>query len=570
MNKLPVFHLRRPNLKTALFLTLATGPVLADIPSLPTTPPLNNHAVPNLSRETTFDLPAVATTPVATTGTLGTNATVTLRRIVFRGHHALSTTSLNVLAQPYLNRPLNMDDLENLRQGITRHYVAQGYVNSGAVLGTDALHGDTLTLDIIEGRIVALRIQGLERLQEGYVLGRLVPDEKEALNIDRLRERFQRLLDDPLFERINARLTPGGQLGEAILDVDVVRARPYTLSIAANNYRPPSIGETAFNINSGVRNLTGFGDQLDLNLQHADGTVGRSGLSWQMPLGSRGTRLSLQLDHGRSSVIEEPLQVLDIKSTLDSKEFGLSQTIHETLRDRVTLGGQRVWRKNRTELLGLPFSFVAGEPNGMTRTRSWRFWQEYTHRTEQDALALRSTFNWVRNNLQDTAGLPVSGTQPAHSYLTWLGQAQYTRQIHAASGTQLILRGALQTTSRHLLALDQFSIGGITTVRGYRENLMLRDRGATFNIEVDYPLIRTPGNGLNLSIIPFYDAGFGRNKNDTSETISSIGIALRHRWQGSFVDLAVAHRLTYPEAIKTLQGSLQDKAVHLQMGYRFY
>ncbi len=530
----------------------------------PLAQPLVTRATAQLASDTAFDLPPVS-------AWVADAPMMRVRHIVFRGNRVIPSDHLDALVGSYLNRPLGTDDIETLRQRVTRHYVELGYVNSGAVLAADALKGDTLTLDIIEGRVATLRLKGLERLHEDYVVGRLVQDDTEALNVEQLRERFQRLLDDPLFERINARLMPGSHLGEALLDVEVARARPYFLSIAANNYRPPSISETAVNLAGGIRNLTGYGDFLEGSVQHADGRIGRGNLAWQMPLNQRGTRLSLQLDHGRSAVVEEPMQVLDIKSTLDSKDIGLSHTFRETLHERITLGINRLWRENRTELLGMPFSFVPGEPNGVTRTRSWRFWQEYTRRTEVDALALRSTFSWVRNNLQDAIGLPAANNAPAHQYATWLGQAQYARQLHSA-GTQLVLRGTLQASQRHLLGLDQLAIGGVATVRGYRENLMLRDTGALLNAEIDHPLLRNAGNGLNLSLVPFYDFGRARNRdhNATADSISSVGVALRSRWQGAFVDLAVAHRLSYPDSAAGLHGSLQDKAVHLQMGYRFY
>ncbi len=567
MNMRQLLHLRRPRVALILaMLPVTTGLVLADVPPVLAVKPMPVVAgvASRLTSDVTFELP-----PVASQKTDTVASSTTVRHITFRGNRIIPAATLDALAAPYLNRSLVAADIEDLRQRITRHYVDLGYVNSGAAIAANALRDDTLTLDIIEGRVATIRLKGLGRLHEDYIVGRLVQSDMEALNVDQLRERFQRLLDDPLFERMNARLMPGSQLGEAILDVEMARAQPYFLSIAANNYRPPAIGETAVNLSGGVRNLTGYGDLLEANLQHADGGLGRGNLSWQMPLNQRGTRLSLQLDYGSSSVIEEPMRVLDIKSTLDSKDLGLSQTLHETLRERFTLGVNRLWRENRTELLGIPFSFVPGEPDGITRARSWRFWQEYTHRTEQDALALRSTFSWVRNNLQDVPGLPGVSGQPAHGYRTWLGQVQYTRQIHSG-GTQLVARGTLQTSSHHLLALDQLAIGGAATVRGYRENLMLRDTGMVLNVEVDHPLVHNPGVGLNLSVIPFYDIGRGRNRSETGESVSSVGVALRNRWQGTFVDLAIAHRLSYPDSVDALHGSLQDKAVHLQVGYRFY
>lgn len=582
MNMQPVFLPRRLRLGAALALAgmvmlppallLTAGAAHAELPPAPVAKPMTAPgaqgvlSAPRLAGDAAFELPPVAAQDADAAAAAGG---VSVRRIAFRGNRVVPSATLDALGASYLNRPLGAADIEALRQRITRHYVDLGYVNSGALLAADALRDDTLTLDIVEGRVATVRLKGLERLHEDYVVGRLVRNEGEALNVEQLRERFQQLLDDPLFERMNARLMPGSRLGEATLDVEVARAQPYFLSIAANNYRPPSIGETAVNLSGGVRNLTGYGDLLEASLQHADGGLGRSNLSWQMPLNQRGTRLSLQLDHGRSSVVEEPMNVLDIDSRLDSKDIGISQTVHESLRERITLGVNRLWRENRTRLLGIPFSFVPGEPDGVTRARSWRFWQEYTLRTEQDALALRSTFSWVRNNLQEVTGLPSATTLPARQYATWLGQAQYARQIHSA-GTQLVLRGTVQASERRLLALDQLAIGGVATVRGYRENLMLRDTGAVLNAEVDHPLVRNPGAGLNLSVIPFYDVGRGRNRNETGDTVSSVGVALRNRWQGTFVDLAIAHRLAYPDSVDSLHGSLQDKAVHLQVGYRFY
>jgi hemolysin activation/secretion protein len=97
------------------------------------------------------------------------------------------------------------------------------------------------------------------------------------------------------------------------------------LSVFANNYRPPSIGANAIGLSGWLRNLTGYGDYLEVNVQGSsqieDGR--RSSLGWRMPLNTLGTQLSLQVEHGRSAVVEEPMRILDIKSTLDSRDLGL-------------------------------------------------------------------------------------------------------------------------------------------------------------------------------------------------------------------------------------------------------
>jgi hemolysin activation/secretion protein len=495
-------------------------------------------------------------------------APVFVRQIRFRGNTVLPTAALDRLALPYANRVLGEAERERLRLDVTEHYVAAGYINSGAVLGPQALEGDVLTLDIVEGRLSAIRIHGMARLRDAYLLERLGQGGTAPFNMEALRERFTLLLSDPLFERLNARLIPGAKPGEAILDVDVTRARPYRLSVFANNYRPPSIGANAAGLKGSIRNLTGWGDLLELNAQAATGKEHspRTGLGWSAPL-TPATSMTLQWEHGESSVIEEPLRLLDIKSILDSKELGLSHVLAETLAHKVALGLAAGERRNSTTLAGEPFSFTPGEPDGTTRVRAWRFWQEGVWRTTAHVLALRSTFTVTRNNTHAIAGLPDGGAQmPATRAWLWQGQGQYARQV-MDNGAQLLVRTNLQWTNRTLVALDRMAAGGNATVRGFRENSLIRDRAAIVTVEFDYPL---RSEGMQFALVPFLDAAWAGNRGEDGDAIASLGLATRLRWKGLGLDLAWARRLKQLDGATAATRTWQDRGVHAQLSYEFY
>ena len=85
-----------------------------------------------------------------------------------------------------------------------------------------------------------------------------------------------------------------------------------------------------------------------------------------------------------------------------------------------------------------------------------------------------------------------------------------------------------------------------------------------------YPLLRNPGKEFNLSLIPFYDQGRGRNQGEAADTLSSVGLATRVRWQGFNLDMALAKRLRHPAAVTTSGGTLQDKGFHLQLTYNVF
>ena len=519
-----------------------------------------------------FQLPPLtpfdASAPSATTdGSAGFN----LKRVIFRGNTVFQTNELEAITAPYLQRHISQADLEDLRQKLTRHYVDRGYVNSGVLLNPQT-QSDEAVFDVVEGRLTSIQLHGQGRLDERYVTGRLAKKADGPLNIDRLRERYLLLLDDPLISHMNARLLPDDRPGTAILDIDLERARPYHLSFFANNYRPPSIGSEAIGVSGWVRNLTGYGDVLDASWQDSASHGGspRTSLGWHIPINQMGTRLSMQVDHGRSSVVEEPMQSLDIKSTLDSREIGLDQTLIESLTHKLSLGLSTVSRQNQTWLLGVPYSFNPGEPSGVTDENLQRFWQEYAYRSEIQVLVLRSTFTSGSNNVQDIAGLPPNALPP-NKYNIWLGQAQYARQV-LGNGAQVIVRATIQQTSDKLLALDGMAIGGIASVRGFRENQLIRDNGEIVNIEFEYPVNIRGVNGLNglkLALIPFYDSGRGWNKGDSSTTLSSLGLATRLKWKNFNLDMAIAKRLQSSELVKSDSSILQDKGVHFQASYQY-
>ena len=497
------------------------------------------------------------------------------RQVTFTGNTMISSDVLQATAAPYLNRPLNLpltgDDLEDLRQKLVRVYTDAGYVNSGVVLDV-ALAGNTLNFKVIEGRLKGITVTGAGQLDPRYVTRRLDKDDGAPFNINLLRERFQLLLTDPLIARMNARVAPGENLGEALLEVDVALTATSQFTLLANNYRPPSVGEASVGVAATFRNLTGAGDLLEANLQAApqSGIFSKASLAWQVPLGYSGTRMSLGIDQGDSNVIEQPAAMLGITSHLRSVDLGLSNTVVESLTHRFTLGLNRVVRENQTSLLGTPFSFNPNEPDGLTRETLWRAWQDYSYRTPTQALAFRSTFTFGQNNLRDSSGLPAQSNNgaPPSSFRSWMGQAQWSRQL-STQGVQLIARATLQRSADRLLALDGLAVGGVNTVRGFRENELVRDQGEYINLEVDFPVTGLSSSDTRVHLLPFIDAGSAHNVGGPTQALSSLGLAVRAHWHGLQADLTIAKRLTSVDQSHGSANSLQSQGIHLQISHKF-
>ncbi len=506
-----------------------------------------------------FELPPVEE-PAPVPGAKG--PTVEVKRVAFEGNRAIPTAELERAAAAYVGRAVSAAELEQLREGISRLYLERGYVNSGAVLPDDFYRAGVVRVRIIEGRLEEIRLAGMGRLREAYVRDRLISGD-ELLNVNVLQERFQLLLADPLFAKLNARLQPGSELGLARLDVDVTRARPWDLSLFANNYRSPSVGAEAIGVSGRVRNLTGLGDALDATVQGGHRGNERYEVGWAVPVTAR-MQFHARYDDGRSSVLEEPLESLDVKSTLKSEEAGINYTLVESLKRHLSVGVSFTHRENATELLGEPFSFVAGEPTGTSKVNAWRFEQEYVQRWEKQAMALRSTFTFGRTNTIENE--QTADIVPPRKYTFWLGQGQFTRRV-VDSGGDVLFRANMQVSQDRLVPLERFASGGATTVRGYRENQLVRDQGFNLSVEFRYPLFDRPAARHRLTAVPFVDYGEAWNKGEDRDAVASVGLGFTYQFAGLSADLFYGKRLIEP-AVET-SGDLQDHGIHFQLRYEF-
>lgn len=509
-----------------------------------------------LSDKPEFHLPALSD---AITPLVPNSGQIYIARYKFSGNTIFNESELQQLTTPYLARLVRIDELEELRQRLTHFYIEHGYVNSGARIPKNALHDGILNFEIVEGKLDDIQIHGQEGLNENYIKSRLSSD--KPLNINELQEQFQLLLIDPLISSMRGSLLPSSNPAGSILDVEVSRARPYQVTLFANNYRPPSIGAEAGGISSWIRNLTGLGDMVDFTFQGSEGALLYSG-GWSIPVFNYGTQVYFHFTEGDSSVVESSGKQLDIKSKVHNLEGGLSHPFLNNLKRKLTLGTSFAVRENETSLLGRSFSFIPGETTGQTQVSVIRFYQEHIERMDEQVLALRSTFSVGLNTLGAT--FQSNPTNPSSEFFTWLGQGQYAHRVFE-NGSQVVLRGNVQLANSPLLPLERMAVGGVNTVRGYRENQLVRDEGFTNSLEFHYPLFGGEPNAQHsLSFVPFMDYGGAWNIGQSATYLHSTGLGLNWKFYQLNAEFYWAHKINAPEPV-THANNLQDEGIHFQV-----
>ena len=452
-----------------------------------------------------------------------------------------------------------------MRQKLTQLYIDAGYINSGAVITEDAFKNGILRIKMIEGRLDEIHIKGQGRLREGYIKNRLQDDSNQPLNLQDLQERFQMLLADPLISQMKGTLLPGLTSGHSILDVEVIRAQPYYLTLFGDNYRSPSIGAEAFGLTGQLFNLSGLGDAIDFIFITSEGSNRYAG-GFSVPINDWGTVANFHFDEGDSMIIEQPIKRINIRSEVHNLEGAISHLFINKFNQQLNVGLSLATRENETTLDGRPFSFIPGEPTGRNQATVWRVFQYYMQRWEQQVFAFRSTFSVGMSALGATR--KTSNNFPSSEFFAWLGQAQYAYRLFYDGG-QFVLRGNAQFSDSPLLPLERISIGGVGTVRGYRENYLVTDNG--FSLSAEYHWLLIGGTDFNakhhFTLIPFVDYGeawnISRYESGVQRHLLSVGLGFNWQYNPVSLDLFYGYAINRPKT--NTHGDLQDQAIHFQI-----
>ena len=452
---------------------------------------------------------------------------IIIKQFQFKGNTVFSDQVLMAITESYLNRPITFTELLAVESAITEKYTEAGYINSGAVIPAgQSLTADAaiVTIEIVEGALEAIEVTIDGRLRSDYVRSRLAIATEKPLNQQRLLEALQLLQLNPLIDTITAELSAGSRPELAVLTVKVTEADTFFIEAFADNGRVESIGSFERGIRLNQLNLLGVGDGLSIEYANTDGSNAVYS-DYTVPINPYNGTVKFSSRLNLTQVIEPPFDQLDITGDSLYLDLTLRQPLIQTPSEEFAVGITGSRAQSKTTLLGEGFPLSPGaNDEGETRIWALRLFQEWTQRGAQDVLSLRSQFSFGL----DAFDASINETPPDGSFFEWQGQGQYVRSL--APDTLLVLRTSVQLANQPLLSLEQFTLGGLFSVRGYRQNLLLTDNGVFASAEVRLPILSVDEVGGLLQIVPFVDFGVGWNHQDNliptpnPNTLVSVGL----------------------------------------------
>lgn len=485
-----------------------------------------------------------------------------------------------VITAPYTQRPLTFDELFEVRSQITALYEDAGYVTSAAILPPQVLTDGVVTIQVIEGTLESIVVQGTEDLKPIYVSSRIEPYVTPPLNIDRLLEGLQLLQLDPLIRRVAAELAAGPQAGTSLLTLTVEEADSGSLSLELNNFRSPSVGSFQQVLELEENNFTGLGDRFRVAASNSQGSRSLQ-LGYRTYVNPQYGTVEFTLGGSVGEVVEGNLELLDIESSSVFGEVTWRNPFNRTPNSENAVGLTYTRQQSDAVFLeslfgeAVPFPSLGADDDGRTTVSALRLFYEGTHQNEREVFAWRTQLSMglgtflggtVLENFGGDQLLGFDEPRPDNEFLALQGQAQWVRLL--APNTLLVLNGELQFASDALVPAEQFRLGGANGVRGYRQDLSLTDNGFLATAEVRLPIYRHPVRSYQLQITPFLEFGAGwntRNPTPANNVLASIGTGLV--WQQPNLIARIDWGIPL-NSVDRLGDSLQENGLYFSLEYR--
>ena len=438
--------------------------------------------------------------------------TFELKKIVTDASAVLTDAELDAIIKPYEGKQVQLNDIYAIVDKINALYNDKGYVTCRAFLPPQTITDGTVKLLLVEGRTGSTIVNNNKYTKTKYITNRMHLAKGEIANIKQLNKDLL-LFNATNSTQLRIMMKAGTEPGTTDYEITAYEPMRDTWTIFEDNAGSDTSGEYRTGLFFNTKSLSGHCDALSLGTVISEGTKAAN-VMYSRSLGRSGTKMNLVYSANAVEVVKGDYEDM-IKGHANSYAIGFTQPIvvNETTRTELSLDYNRQNSKTDFMPAGTRFNIVDDSVQdfslGFAMTNygaSHVFYQKHSY---------------VRGYSEST---PDMSAQNSQNFGFYKFNAMYQKLYKA--GQMWSLRADAQWSgSEGMVSSRQFYMGGMYSVRGYKENYLGGDSGFTFSAEYAVPVINK-----NTSAFTFFDYGhvYGNGQSDDQHNVlSSVGLGIR-------------------------------------------
>lgn len=512
---------------------------------------------------------------------------------VVRGNTVLKPADIQRTLMPHAGYQKSVPDVEAARAALEKAYRDRGYATVVVEIPQQDVAAGLLELVVTEGRVGQVRVSGADFVRPSEVKGAL-PSLKPGTvpNVPVLQQELS-----TANARTTRTITPEFKAGVAPGTVDVDLAvddkRPWGASAELNDQYNRSTERLRMNLSANYDNLWQAGHSANIFFQTAPQDFDQiqvfSG-SYFAPIGySRTSLLGYIVNSNTDVATVGGLTVLGngltiggrILHTLGNSPAGTVQSL--------TFGADY---KDYLDQIGLIDPETGDTLTFDTPVRYLPFTAQYrwlggsTKSNGEFTIGTTFAFDGLVGRQEEFGGRPDNPLTPGineqvvgkrdgaeASFIYFHGSGTYNRKLSEAFDFKASLNWQLSPGA--LISNEQFVLGGLSSIRGYREAEVLGDSGARLSLETGYKI--PVGKEIDWRVAAFVEGGHAWIENPLPEEkskywLGSIGLTtsadLFKNIYGQF-DLAYRLNDDPSDSADVGPGDIGSLRVHFKIGVKY-
>ncbi len=231
---------------------------------------------------------------------------VTIEKVEFPKSEVFSEDELQQFAAPIIGRTVSIEEINKVVEAISRAYVENDYFTSRAYLPEQNVANGVLTISLYEGRVGKINVENNKWTRSSYITNRI--DTKEG-DLFKLRALEKQVVSFNNYNdvKLNVKIKPGEEVGTTDVDIKTDDKFPFHITGVFDNMGRENIGVLRGGAILSADSLFGYRDKFA-----AGGYFGKNSQvvfsDYNIPVNKKGTRVGASFAYNHVAIKNGPFK----------------------------------------------------------------------------------------------------------------------------------------------------------------------------------------------------------------------------------------------------------------------
>ena len=411
-------------------------------------------------KEETLQLPARIQTDAKT---------IHIDRVDFTESKIFTAQELDKFRELAEGKDLTSEDLNNLIRIINNQYLQKNIITAKAFLNKDSFRAGVLNIELMEAKIGKVMIEGNRFNRKWYLKSQMSEKAGDVLNLQTMEQDLRQFNRNARSVQMSAKLKPGEEYGTTDIILHADEQFPYHFTTSWDSFGRETTGLMRGGLMLSADSLFGFQDRLTGAINLSRGAQNPF-IDYNVPINRKGTRVGVSYMYGNNKVKSGQYKDFDLGANTHVLSTYITHPIIDNEKGALNFNTSANFKFSKATISNYTYSN----------------YKDYNisaglggHRNFQNSM--------LYGSLYSTNGIIDDHIMHSSKYFTKVTADGY--YIHyLPKGIIATLRAGGQYSPHDIQYIEQYQIGGISSVRGYSESLLLAASSYFVSAEMLFPI----------------------------------------------------------------------------------